>query len=63
LNTDVRRIEQIKLAWQDEYGALSFGEKALAQVVSYIENQREIHADRQKWPLIEPTSDNEHPTA
>jgi putative transposase len=34
-------------AWQPEYGALTFGERSLADVVSYVTNQREIHAKRQ----------------
>lgn len=46
LNNDTRRIKRTKCKWQDEYGALSFGEKALAQVISYINNQHEIHANR-----------------
>ena len=31
--------------WLDEYGVLSFGEKNLPAVVSYIQNQKEHHAD------------------
>lgn len=31
--------------WQDEYGALSFGERNLASVVRYIHNQKGHHAD------------------
>jgi putative transposase len=31
--------------WQDEYGVLSFGERNLASVVRYINNQKQHHAD------------------
>lgn len=57
VNADPRRIDQITFAWQDGYGALSFGEKALAQVVAYIENQLDIHDKRRQWPSMERTSD------
>ena len=38
--------------WQPGYGAFTFGERSLADVVSYIENQREIHGRRS---LIRPS--------
>jgi putative transposase len=37
--------------WQPEYGHFTFGQRALEDVVSYVENQREIHDKR----LIRPT--------
>jgi putative transposase len=33
-------------AWQAEYGVLSFGERSLADVVAYVENQPARHTDR-----------------
>jgi len=44
-------------AWQPEYGAVSFGEKQLPDVVAYIENQPERHAARQLWARVERISD------
>jgi putative transposase len=62
VNAETRRIEQPSFAWQDGYGALSFGEKALPHVVAYIENQRAIQGNRRQWPSLERTSDpNEAP--
>ena len=40
-------------AWQAEYGILSFGERSLADVVAYVENQRARHADHQLLPTFE----------
>jgi putative transposase len=44
-------------AWQGEYGVLSFGERALPEVVSYVQNQREHHAKGQTWPGLERIDD------
>ncbi|MEA2527003.1 MAG: REP-associated tyrosine transposase [Thermomicrobiales bacterium] len=44
-------------AWQPEYGAVSFGEKQLPDVVAYIEHQPERHASRQLWDRVERISD------
>jgi putative transposase len=47
-----RRINQAassaaeSFAWQPEFGMLTIGERSLADVVAYVENQREIHAKR-----------------
>jgi len=40
-------------AWQPEYGALTFGEKSLADVIGYVTNQQEIHAKRLLRPSFE----------
>ena len=32
--------------WQEGYGVMSFGEKALPDVVAYIEYQKRRHADQ-----------------
>jgi putative transposase len=39
--------------WQPEYGALTFGGKSLEDVVSYVTDQREIHAKRLLRPAFE----------
>lgn len=44
-------------AWQSEYGALSFGEKNLPDVVAYVENQRLRHANGRLWDTLEHVTD------
>jgi putative transposase len=39
--------------WQPEYGLFTFGQRALEDVVSYVENQREIHEKRLIRPSYE----------
>ena len=39
--------------WQPEYGVLTFGERSLENIVAYVINQREIHAQRQIRPIFE----------
>ena len=39
--------------WQREYGALSFGERSLNEIVAYVENQKQHHADDKLWSLFE----------
>ena len=39
--------------WQSEYGALSFGQRALPEVVEYVVNQQERHARRDLLPALE----------
>jgi putative transposase len=46
-------------AWQPEYGALTFGEKALSGVVAYVNEQRERHAGRTLWPPLERMADRD----
>jgi putative transposase len=33
-------------AWQSEYGAFTFSEKSLSNVVNYVNNQKKHHADK-----------------
>jgi putative transposase len=40
-------------AWQPEYGITSFSERSLADVMAYVQNQREHHSDNSLWPLYE----------
>jgi putative transposase len=39
--------------WQPEYGVVSFGERALPDVVAYVQNQRVRHAAEHLWPKFE----------
>ena len=45
-------------AWQNEYGALSFGERALPDVIAYVRNQPERHAANRIWLALEQTADD-----
>ena len=40
-------------AWQPEYGITSFSEPALQDVVAYVNNQLQRHADNTLWPQYE----------
>ncbi|MDP9354650.1 MAG: IS200/IS605 family transposase [Chloroflexota bacterium] len=50
-------------AWQAEYGVLSFGEKALPDVVAYVANQTERHAGHRLWDNLERVADPSQPTS
>ena len=39
--------------WQSEYGVLSFSDRGLGEVISYVEHQRERHAANDLYPLLE----------
>lgn len=39
--------------WQDGYGAISFGKRALPQLVDYVLHQKEHHSNRQVIQLLE----------
>lgn len=45
-------------AWQDGYGVLSFGERSLSQIVSYVRNQKEHHRHSTIIALYEQTAEN-----
>ena len=52
----LKHADEVRLpdfAWQGEYGALSFGERQLPDVVRYIEEQEERHARRSIWAKLE----------
>jgi REP-associated tyrosine transposase len=53
---------ELPFAWPGEYGALSFGERALPGVVAYVGNQREHHATGKLWPGLERIDDDKQPT-
>jgi len=46
-----------RFAWQSEYGVLSFGQRNLADVVDYVNNQPARHAANRLWRPLEPTND------
>lgn len=55
INTQARTSAGIheRFYWQAEYGALSLGERSLADVVAYVKNQREYHANQAILPVFE----------
>jgi putative transposase len=48
---------EASFAWQSEYGALSFGERALPDVVAYVRNQQARHAADRLWLGLERIED------
>ena len=44
---------RVPFEWQEGYGALSFGKRALPRVVDYVLNQHQRHADRRLIPEME----------
>jgi putative transposase len=40
-------------SWQSEYGVITFSERSLKNVVSYVENQASRHANDELWPTFE----------
>lgn len=53
----------LAFAWQAEYGALSFGEKALLDVVAYIRDQAQRHASERLWASLEQVADEIEPAS
>jgi putative transposase len=45
--------------WQSDYAVLSFGKKALPDVIDYVSRQRERHAANRLWAAMEQTTDSE----
>ncbi len=44
-----------QFAWQAEYGVISFSQRALTEVVAYVENQSQRHRDQATWAGLERT--------
>lgn len=51
------RSDEDKIYWQNEYGIFSFDRKRLPNVIAYVENQKQHHADQQLIPILERTDD------
>jgi hypothetical protein len=45
--------------WQEGYGVLSFGDRAMSDVVAYVKNQRQHHQHRTPRQAFERISDDE----
>ncbi len=50
-------IRDQSLFWQEEYGVFSFDRKRLANIVAYVEHQKEHHAQGELIPVLERTDD------
>lgn len=59
LNGMGRGTKDAAFAWQAEYGALSVGERALPDVIRYVEHQSEHHANRTTLGALERITDDE----
>ena len=54
------RAESIEvLAWQSGYGVLSVSQSGYDRVLEYVQNQRERHAARELYGVMERCSDDE----
>lgn len=57
VNQRIPTGNDVSFNWQAEYGALSFGENALARVIDYVDHQRERHAIGQLITKLEQMDD------
>ena len=61
VNDGDRGSADVSLVWQAQYGVLSFGEKNLPDVISYVQNQSARHAANRLWPALETVTDRPQP--
>ncbi len=59
VNASMTAATDNHFGWQAEFGVLSFGEKALPDVVSYVQNQRSRHATGRLWAALEQAGEPE----
>ncbi len=52
-NTDAR------FSWQEGYGALTFGDRAMSDVVAYVKNQKQHHHEETARPAFERMSEED----
>lgn len=53
------RPGEIPFYWQEEYGAFTFDGKRLSNVIAYVENQKQHHAQNSTIPILERTDGEE----
>jgi putative transposase len=53
VNLSLPSSDLFRFGWQSEYGVLSFGERSLETIASYVQNQATHHANGDLWPLFE----------
>ncbi len=53
INRDASLPDGTPFAWQAEYGVFSLGERAMPDVLAYIQNQRERHGNGELWAGLE----------
>lgn len=54
---ETRPESLVKLTWQGSYGVLSVSQSGFDQAVAYVSNQRERHAAREIYTLLERADD------
>jgi putative transposase len=54
---EARGMTYPRFSWQPDYGAITFGERSLDQVVEYIRNQPLHHAEHSLWESLELTDE------
>jgi putative transposase len=57
LNSALNANANLPFRWQAEYGVMSLGEKALADVIAYANNQPARHAANKLWSDLETTTE------
>ena len=48
-----KEMHPTPLCWQEEYGAFSFDAKRLPNVIAYVDNQKQHHAENKLIPVLE----------
>lgn len=49
----VNKLLDVDFGWQPEYGVVSFAERHLPMVTSYVLNQRQHHEQKRLWRMLE----------
>ena len=62
INQDAPRAGGEAFAWQAEYGVFSLGERAMPDVLAYVQNQRERHGSGDLWLGLERIEPPNQPT-
>ena len=57
VNTGFERAERFH--WQEGYGVLTFGERALPEIIAYVNKQKEHHANRELNGYLERIGDED----
>jgi hypothetical protein len=55
------RTSTTLLFWQAEYGVFSFDKKRLPNIITYVERQKQHHAENSTIPLLERDNDSTSP--
>jgi putative transposase len=53
VNVTESQLDLSRFGWQSDYGIVTFSERSLRDVVTYVENQAAHHAQNNLWPIYE----------